>query len=266
MEKVALVAKYAQTEEDKLVLSRVLDRIWQGSTRQIPVATEFLTARERILSEQMLQAADMGTACFFGGCEEAERTVCCYIPDYLDARQYLEEDEDGPVCLIRAGFRTERPLSHRDFLGSLMGCGIRRETVGDIYVDQQSCDFFVLRKIVPYLLQNLTEAGRTKLHLEPRPITELRRPPVQLEQLRQTVSSLRLDAVAAAGFHLSRGRAAELIEHGKAVVNHMACEKPDRAVTQGDVISIRGLGKLRLELVGGQTKKGRISIEIAKYV
>ena len=88
----------------------------------------------------------------------------------------------------------------------------------------------------------------------------------ELEQLRQTVSSLRLDSVAAAGFHLSRSQAAELIAHGKAVVNHMACEKPDRTVTQGDVISIRGLGKLRLELVGGQTKKGRISIEIARYI
>ena len=147
-----------------------------------------------------------------------------------------------------------------------MGCGIRRETVGDIYVDQQSCDFFVLRKIVPYLMQNLTEAGRTKLHLELKPMAELRRPPVQLEQLRQTVSSLRLDSVAAAGFHLSRSQAAELIAHGRAVVNHMSCEKPDHTVTQGDVISIRGLGKLRLELVGGQTKKGRISIEIARYI
>lgn len=60
-----------------------------------------------------------------------------------------------------------------------MGCGIRRETVGDIYVDQQSCDFFVLRKIVPYLMQNLTEAGRTKLHLEQKMMVELRRPPVR---------------------------------------------------------------------------------------
>lgn len=264
MEKATLVAKYAQTEEDKLVLSRVLDRICQGVARQIPTATEFLTARERILAEQMLQAADMGPVRFSGGWEDAERTACCYIPDYLDAEQYLEEA--GPVCLIRATFRADRPLSHRDFLGSLMGCGIRRETVGDIYVDQQSCDFFVLRKIVPYLMQNLTEAGRTKLHLELKPMAELRRPPVQLEQLRQTVSSLRLDSVAAAGFHLSRSQAAELIAHGKAVVNHMACEKPDRTVTQGDVISIRGLGKLRLELVGGQTKKGRLSIEIARYI
>ena len=67
MEKATLVAKYAQTEEDKLVLSRVLDRICQGVARQIPTATEFLTARERILAEQMLQAADMGPVRFSGG-------------------------------------------------------------------------------------------------------------------------------------------------------------------------------------------------------
>lgn len=70
MEKATLVAKYAQTEEDKLVLSRVLDRICQGVARQIPTATEFLTARERVLAEQMLQAADMGPVRFSGGREE----------------------------------------------------------------------------------------------------------------------------------------------------------------------------------------------------
>ena len=265
MEKTTLIARYAQTEEDRLTLCRVLDQMCQAEARQIPAATEFLTAHERGLAEPMLRAAGVEQVWFYGGCDEAERTVCCHVPDYLDAQQYFA-GEDGPICLIRASFRAERPLSHRDFLGSLMGCGIRRQTVGDLYVEAQSCEMLVMRKIVPYLMQNLTEAGRTRLRLELCPIQTLRRPPEQLEVLRQTVSSLRLDAVAAAGFHLSRSRAAELIEHGRAAVNHMGCEKPDRIVAQGDQISLRGLGKLRLQAVHGETKKGRISIEIAKYL
>ena len=266
MEKATLLAKFARTEEDKLALSRVLDRIGQGMARQIPTATEFLTPRERILAEQLLHVAGLEPVRFWGGCEEAERTVCCFVPDYLEQTPYPADDEDGPIVLIRACFRPERPLTHRDFLGSLMGSGIRRETVGDIYVDQESCDFFVVRKIVPYVLQNLTEAGRTKLHLEVCPLASLHRPENQTEQIQETVSSLRLDAVAAAGFHLSRGQAADLIEHGRATLNHMDCEKPDRMVTEGDVISIRGKGKLRLEKVRGETRKGRVAVTITRYV
>ena len=70
----------------------------------------------------------------------------------------------------------------------------------------------------------------------------------------------------AEGFALSRSRAAEVIAAGKTELNYTLCAKPDRAVAEGDVISVRGLGKMRLEAVGGNTKKGRISIEICRYI
>ena len=157
-------------------------------------------------------------------------------------------------------------LSHRDFLGALMGCGIKRETVGDIYVATGRCDFLVTRDILPYVLQNLTDAGRTRLHLEQIPLSALEAPEQKTKQIRGTVSSLRLDGVVAEGFALSRSRAAEVIAAGKTELNYTLCTKPDRLVAEGDVISVRGLGKMRLEAVGGNTKKGRISIEICRYI
>ena len=157
-------------------------------------------------------------------------------------------------------------LTHRDFLGALMGCGIKRETVGDIYVSEGSCDFLVTREILPYLLQNFLSAGRTKLHVEQLPIGQIRVPEQKVKAVRDTVSSLRLDGVVSSGFSISRGKAADYIAAGKCELNYAPCMKGDKQAAEGDVITIRGLGKIRLETIGGSTKKGRIAIEITRFL
>ena len=98
------------------------------------------------------------------------------------------------------------------------------------------------------------------------PAAHLHIPEVRCEEVRDTVSSLRLDAVAASGFSLSRGKAADLIASGRVQLNHRECVKPDHAVAQGDVLSCRGLGKCVLTEVGGPSKKGRILIVLERYV
>ena len=87
-----------------------------------------------------------------------------------------------------------------------------------------------------------------------------------MKQIRDTLSSMRLDALVASGFGMARSKAAALIESGKVELNYAQCLKPDREVREGDVIAARGLGKLRLETVGGRTKKDRISVTILRYL
>ena len=86
-----------------------------------------------------------------------------------------------------------------------------------------------------------------------------------MKLLRDTVSSLRLDSVLSVGFSLSRSKAAEAVTSGKVQVNWADWQKPDRQVAPGAVISLRGMGKIRLAEVKGQTRKGRISVEIEKF-
>jgi RNA-binding protein YlmH len=80
------------------------------------------------------------------------------------------------------------------------------------------------------------------------------------------VASVRLDSIISSGFRISRGIAAQYISAGKAAIDGLPCEKPDKTVPEGAKISVRGLGKIRLRTVGGQTKKGRISITIDRYI
>ena len=167
---------------------------------------------------------------------------------------------------MRAIFFEGDSLSHRDFLGALMGAGIAREAVGDICVSKGSCDFFVTDEIAPYILQSFTGAGRTKVHLEAIPLSQVVVPEPETKEIKDTLASLRLDSVISAGFRISRSLAAQHVTAGKAAIDGLPCEKPDKAVAEGCKISVRGLGKIKLRTVNGQTKKGRISVVIDRYI
>lgn len=200
----------------------------------------------------------------FGGFAEAERKMLCYLPEYLDESSLTQED--SPVRCLRATFYEGDTPTHRDFLGSLMGSGVARETVGDICVGKGQCDFFVTENIAAYLLQNFTNAGRTKLRLTQIPLADACIPQPEVKVINDTLASLRLDGVVSSGFRISRGLAAQAISAGKVAIDGLPCDKPDKTVSEDCNISLRGSGKIKLKKVNGQTKKGRISVEIHRYL
>lgn len=242
-----------------MLLAKVADKIEAAIRRNIPAVSCFLSLREQDMVQRLIGGQE--GFCFFGGYPAAERKVACYLPDYLD-ESYLET----AVACLRATFYKDETPTHRDFLGALMGAGIKRETVGDICVGKGQCDFFLTVEIAPYVQQNLVSAGRTHLSLTEIPLSEANIPEPETKELGDTVASCRLDSIASSGFRIARGTAAEAIEAGKAAINGLPCERPDKPVKEGDTISLRGLGKIRLKEVGGTTKKGRTAIVIEKFI
>ena len=258
----ANIEKIAQNSEDKVLLAKVWDKINAGLRKNITASTGFLSPRELEMTRYLF--GDLEGLFSFGGYEEAERKMLVYLPEYLDESTLT--DEDSPVVCLRATFYEGDSPSHRDFLGALMGAGIARETLGDICVGKGSCDFFVTAEIAPYILQNFTGAGRTKLHTEQIPLSQVQIPEPETREVRDTVASVRLDSIIASGFRIGRSAAAQYITAGKAAIDGLPCEKPDKTITEGAKVSVRGLGKIKLRTIGGQTKKGRISIVIDRYI
>ena len=256
------IEKIAQSPEDRLLLAKLWDKINAGMRKNIPANTCFLSPREQEMA-RFLFGEEPGLYAF-GGYEDAERKMLCYLPEYLDESALIEED--SPLLCLRATFWDGDTPNHRDFLGALMGAGIARETVGDICVSKSSCDFFVTAEIAPYVLQNFTSAGRTHVHLEAIPLTAVEIAEPEVKEIKDTVASLRLDGIVSSGFRIGRSLAAQYIAAGKAAIDGLPCEKPDKTVAEGMKVSVRGLGKIKIHAVNGQTKKGRISVVIHRYI
>lgn len=211
---------------------------------------------------------------FYGGFEDAERTVAVFLPDYIEAEteeelsDYFAQTEENPITIIELTKDKFSPaLSHRDYLGALMGLGIRREMTGDIIVSENGCRVAVLPKMARFILDNLGKAGRGTLTgriLAPSEAREGTKASGIPDSF--TVSSLRLDSVVKNAFCVSRGDAAEAIEGGIVFVNDTECTKPDRKIVSGDKIVFRRKGRIIVGDCSGVSKKGRIIVNIIKFV
>lgn len=256
------IDKIAHTSEDRMLLAKLWDKIHSGMIRNIPANSGFLSTYEISMSRFLF--GDVEGLFTFGGYEDSERKMLCYLPDYLDASALW--DENSPIVCLRATYHASDELSHRDFLGALMGMGITRETIGDICVTHGSCDFFVAAEIAPYLKESFTSVGHVKVKVSQISLREASIPIPEMKEIRDTIASLRLDSIVATGFRIGRGLAVQHINAGKVSLDGQICEKPDKAVTEGSKISVRGLGKIKLSSINGQTKKGRISVIIHRYI
>lgn len=265
MNKTELLNRFSKDPEERTVLARVLDRMERAENRSVPCATQFLTPAQQAAAGPLLAACGHPKHLFFGGYPGAERAVCAFLPDWLEPEDWCA-DEENPVGAVECLFPPNAELSHRDLLGGLMGIGLTREKAGDILVLEDRAQIVALKEAVPIILSQFEQAGRYRLKLREIPLSGLTPAPVEVKLVKDTVATLRLDAVLSSGFSISRGKAADLISGGRVSVNHRECTKSDRAVAQGDVLTCRGLGKCVLKTVGGQSKKGRIIIEIERYV
>lgn len=265
MNKTELLNKFSKDPEERTVLARVLDQMERAQSRAIPCATHFLSPAQRAAAEPLLAACGHPKHLFFGGFEGAERTVCAFLPDWMESEDW-QTDEENPVGAVECLFPKDADLSHRDILGGLMGIGLTREKVGDILILEDRAQIVALKEALPIILSQFDQAGRHRLRLREIPLSELSPVPVQVKIVKDTVATLRLDAVLSSGFSIARGKAADFINGGKVSVNHRECTKTDKSVAEGDIITCRGLGKCVLTGVGGQSKKGRIIIEMERYI
>ena len=256
------IEKIAHTPEDRLLLAKIWDKINAGLRKNILSATCFLSPREQEMARFLF--GDLEGLCSYGGYEDAERKMLIYLPEYLDESALTEDD--SPLVCLRAEFYHGDSPSHRDFLGALMGAGIGRETVGDICVGKESCDFFVTAEIAPYIEQNFTSAGRTHVRISRISLDQVQIPEPEVKEIRDTLASLRLDSVISSGFRIGRSLASTYVSQGKAAIDGLPCEKPDKTVSEGAKISVRGLGKIKLVSINGTTKKDRISVTIHRYI
>lgn len=220
-------------------------------------STFFLTPAEQAAVRAW---AVYGTDCqviFSGGGPECERQAAFFIPYYLSIDAFKVEEHIRAVK-IKAGFGQPE---HRDYLGAVLGLGIRREWIGDIIVQEDTAYIFCLPTVENHLVSSLEKVGRYGVKTQSVPVCSVPLPAKQLKRVSFTVKSPRLDAVAAGMFGISRTEAARLIDAGAASVDYIQCLKGDTQLKEGAVISLRGFGKGTLTACGGTSRKGRTFVD-----
>ena len=200
-------------------------------------------------------------AAFFGGFEDAERRIAAFYADEVP-----QEWEYPLSCLELKWNPKYASPGHRDLLGAVMGLGLERSATGDIAPSENegTAYLFVHRDVESYICANLESAGRASLKVRPLSDDMKIRAP-QGEEIRATVSSERLDAVLAAGLKLSRSEAQRLISGGMVKRNHLEELRGDVHLEEGDLLSVRGYGRMRIALFDGITRKGRLIVRLFRY-
>ncbi len=189
----------------------------------------------------------------FGGFPDAERKMVAFVPEDITP--------EFPISVVRFSSPRIKALSHRDFLGSILGLGIKREKCGDIIIKEDEAYAFLTNDIASYVANNITKIGRegVKVSLIEPSLIEL--PEKSFREVKGTVSSLRLDAIITLFGGCGRGKASDFISAGLVFVNGVQATKNDMHLKDGDTISMRGKGKATLS-VGGTSKKDRIFITL----
>jgi RNA-binding protein YlmH len=238
--------------EDKLLLDKAYDAIRLAERRNIPRFLGFLNEHESLYVRQHLpKSADIT---FFGGYPEAVRLM-----------MGASADEDSfPITALEFCYREQDDLRHRDFLGSLMAMGIRRDTLGDILTGKGRTVIFVRDDIVPFLLSDVDKIGRVGVKVGYADVDDLPIPD-DIEELLFTLSSLRLDAFVAAAAHLSRDKAARLIKNELVMVDHVTDTEVSSQLKEGMTVTIRKHGKYILAELRGTSKKGKLRLSVKHY-
>jgi RNA-binding protein YlmH len=180
---------------------------------------------------------------------------------------YLSELVDPQISCISIKTTSKfGEMQHRDVLGAIVNLGLKREKFGDIIMSPDGAQLVVADEVKDIVLSSLVRVGRANVETSEIEFEQLAVEPERVKEIKATVASLRLDAVASEGFSTSRTKMAREIKAQKLKVNWKDTDDPDMDVSQGDVISMRGRGRVVLEQVTGNTKKGRIGIILKRYI
>lgn len=249
----------ARNDDEKRLLARLeelVKRALRGTTGQ----SDFLDLRQQELARAVaVNYSSIGWH-LDGGYDDAERKRLVVYPDWE-----VMPDSRIAYIFINPKEYKEQSIGHRDYLGALLNLGLKREKLGDIVVQDGGAFLIMDMDLVDYIYQQLTRVKNSTVTVEKVPCEEFIFQPPELKVTEFTVASLRLDAAIAGAFNLSRSDVDIYIESGKVKINHLEVLKCSTPVKAGDLISVRGLGRFRLEEIGGTSRKGRHYIKISVF-
>lgn len=267
-----------RTKEDQVAIRRFQDLCRMAYQRGIPFYSDFISLTERDFVYQAVAECYPSLAtqgyplAFYGGYQDAERTIVCFMPE-TDLPE--PATTSYPICCIRVEPVNRRfceDLTHRDYLGTIMGLGLERDQIGDIVVRQEgdhsaktTIAYVFCKKNKAELLLDLNRIRHTTVLAREVDAQSMHWTP-EYKEIAGSVSSLRMDAILSIAIRISRTQGLQLIREGNVYLNGRCCTENAKLLQDGDILAIRGYGKYLFCYTGGVSKKGRYQIIVKQYI
>ncbi|MBD0379194.1 YlmH family RNA-binding protein [Paenibacillus sedimenti] len=243
-------------------VDKALEWVERAASQHAVKRTDFLDPRQAFILTTLVNRNPDVHCRIDGGYPAAERKRAIIAPDY---RALDNEDMGIAVLSVSSGDGKFLTLEHGDYMGAILGLGMKRDKVGDIHVIEGGCHCLVAKDAADYLHLNLSQVHRVHVQTELLPLDKLELANVQLDELNLSVASMRMDGIVSDVFRLSRTKVLIPIQAGRCRVNWKLEEDPSKPLKEGDIVSLQGFGRFKVIEVEGVTKKGRIRVKIGKY-
>ncbi len=247
--------------EEQRLINHLQDLADTCYSRNVPAYTDFLNLNEQTVFLSKLSEFSHVRTVMDGGYEGAERKIVCFLPAYEEKQPF---SPIAPIRIRSSAGKFTVPCTHRDYLGAVLNLGIERGKIGDILVGEGQAHLLCMRTMADFLLEHLTSVKRNPVVCAFAEFEDLAGQLVFTE-LTGTVASLRMDSLLALFMKKSRSSSASVLDSERVFVNGRLCTSHSLEPKEGDVISVRGIGKFIFDGVSSSTKKGRLLIKIRAY-
>lgn len=240
--------------DDEMVIKmrKLLDKIEIVLKNHILEKTDFLDPYERKIAKSILNRFDDIDYLEKGGYNNSERKIIIIFPHY-----FVQDNIRNNISILK--IKGDLGLmNHRDYLGSLLSLGIVRNKIGDILVHDNFGFIIIMEEISEYILYNFKKIGNVKIKTELINKNEIILPKIKFKEVKRFVISLRLDVIISGAYNLSRKESTKIIKAGNVKLNWEPINKPYIELEKGDMVSVKGYGRLILDDIEGISKKGRL--------
>lgn len=255
------ILRFYKAEGEAELAARLVDLAETALKSRKYRVTEFLDPRGYSIAETIAAHYGRIKLDYYGGYTGAERVKAAFIEEDFPGKA------DYGIAAVGVGVDVRYyQISHRDVLGAVLGLGLKREIIGDIIMGGRGCQIICDSSIAGFIAHNLTKIGAASVETELIDLGDIIAKEERVKEIKTTISSMRLDVIAAAGFGTSRTKMAEEIAAAKLKVNWQDAKSSSQTVKAGDILSMRGRGRVEVCEVLGQTKKGRTSILLKRFI
>lgn len=254
------IIRYYKGTEGEAMAVKFVDLAAQALKNRKCKLTGFLSPFEQDMAVVIANSLGELKADFYGGYGGAERQRVAFCHEDFKGTPNFE------IAVIKAEWNGEfARLGHRDVLGSVTSLGVDREYIGDIIATKDFARLLVDKKMCDYFTANLTQIGGTPVKTSVDELENITAKEERTKEIKATVASLRADSIAAAGFGMSRSKATQEIAAEKIKLNWQTVKNASQTIKEGDILSMRGRGRLEVAEIRGQTKKGRVGVLLKRF-